>query len=148
MSSDTKKTNCNIILGFTLVEVVMGMGLMTLLIAGVLQILQQSNYLTELARDRTQASQFIQDELERVRLLNWNDLGKLKDWEQVIPDTNFSAYYGNKFYLYREIKTTPDVHKDVTVIVEWKDSKDSTQKSFSSTRISNGGINEYYNSSI
>lgn len=143
----TKKTNK----GFTVVEVMIGATLMAVLIAGMLQMITQGNYLVELARDNTMVTQLIQSEIEDLRTLNWTDLQALDGLESVTPQGNFIEQFADDYYCFRYVIDSSDdpINKKwIWVYASWVDSANRTHWVYYFTQFSKDGLNDYYYRSV
>lgn len=130
--------------GFTAVEALIGATLMTMLIASVLHLLKQGNYLVELARDNTRVTQILQSEIEDLRTLNWSDLETLGEFDSFTPQGNFVAVYANEYYCYRFVYDSVADQKDVYVVAVWYDSMNRTHLCWFRTKFTKDGLNDYY----
>ena len=132
--------------GFSAVEALIGATLMAGLIAGMLHLLKQSNYLVELARDHSRVTQILQSEIEDLRTLNWTDLTSLESFETVTPQGRFVSEYANEYYCYRYVIDSydnPTEKKWVWIMASWKDSMNRTHWIYQFTQFSKDGLNDY-----
>ena len=137
--------------GFTAVEVIIGASLMATLIAGMIHLIDQGNYLIELARDNTRVTQLIQSEVEDLRTLNWIDLEQMEAFEQVEVEGQFAQNFAHEYYCYRYITDSHDNPTDkkwVWVYVGWTDSNNRTHWVYYFTQFSKDGLNDYYYRSV
>lgn len=113
--------------GFTIIEVAMAAAVMALTIAGSIIVLQQGFKSLDNARNTTLASQVIQSEMERIRLLSWGDVSGLAASERITLSTIFPAgtittAMSDRF---TAMRTTADVTgkvgemKAITITVTW-----------------------------
>ena len=136
--------------GFTAVETIIGASIMITLIAGMLQIISQSNYLVELARDNTRITQMLQSEMEDLRTLNWSDLVEKEGFSSFTPQGNFISQYADDYYCYRYIYPSPlsPDEKWVWVYAYWVDSMNRGHWTWFFTTFTKDGLNDYYYRSV
>lgn len=134
--------------GFTAVEALIGATLMAVLIASMLHLLKQGNYLVELARDNTRVTQMLQSEIEDLRTLNWSDLEQLPEWSSFQPQGTFVEAYANEYYCYRNVVNTTTDLKEVYVLAVWYDSMNRSHVSWFRTLFTKDGLNDYYYRSV
>ena len=149
--------------GFTILEVAMAASIMALGIATSIIVMQSGFKAVDLARDTTLASQILQSEMERLRLLPWDNPGtKAKDsiWELISEDPktgdkvdlstvfSSSAALAEKFKVTRTIVPDPDRSTSVlkiTLSVTWPSYDGRTHtRSFQSMYAKNGLYDYYY----
>src|SRR3954469_3581425 len=75
--------------GFTLAEVMMAAGVMAFAISGSIMVVQRGVKAIDNARNTPLASQIIQSEMERIRLLNWSDVDALGASANLVLTTIF-----------------------------------------------------------
>jgi len=68
--------------GFTILEVALAATVMVLCISGAVFTLQRGTVAIDVARKTTLASQIIQSEMERIRLLSWTDISSIPEDEK------------------------------------------------------------------
>ena len=124
---------------------------MTMLIASMLHLLKQGNYLVELSRDHTRITQIIQSEIEDLRTLNWTDLEAMQQFEVFTPEGRFVAAYASDYSCFRYVidsTENPTEEKWVWVYGTWTDSMNRTHWTWFFTQFSKGGLNDYYYRSV
>ena len=137
--------------GFTAVEVIIGASLMSTLIAGMIQLIDQGNYLVELARDNTRVTQLIQSEVEDLRTLNWTDLQQMEGFQKVEIEGQFAQSFAHEYFCYVYITDSADNPTDkkwVWVYAGWTDSNERTHWVYYFTQFSKDGLNDYYYRSV
>ena len=117
---------------------------MTTLIASMLHLLKQGNYLIELARDHTRVTQILQSEIEDMRTLNWTDITNTPSWELFTPEGQWVSTFANDYYCYRFITDTVVDQKEVYVLAVWFDSMNRSHITYYRTRFTKDGLNDYY----
>ena len=151
--------------GFTLMEVMVAMTLITLVLAGGIAALIQGDRIVEDARDVTRVSQVIQSEIEALRTKTWEDLDaltypsdstrKFYPYYKVIPLTGaFAAKYGDRYTLWRGVyyldtngDGSPGEDDQIAVLVwvGWKPQKGAFYKwQRYYARFTRDGLNDYY----
>ena len=131
--------------GFTLVEMVMAMTLMAMVFTAAFGSYFLGMQMVEDAREEIRASQIIQSEMERLRTMNWQQLGTLKALEEFQPHGTFIQDYTKDYKCYRyNFPRANGVERQVTVVVEWINSRNSWTTQAFSTSITKNGLNDYY----
>jgi Tfp pilus assembly protein PilV len=136
--------------GFTILEVALATFVLTLGIGSSLIGLQAGFKQIDLARGTTLASQIIQSEMERIRMLNWSAVSALPASETFDGGTNFttSPDVVGKFTVTRTTAvdtTRPTEVMNINVSVNWKtyDGR-SHRRTFSSIYSKNGLYDFFY----
>jgi Tfp pilus assembly protein PilV len=138
---------------FTIVEVVVATFVMALGITTSIITLQSGYKAIDTARGNTLASQILQSEIERIRLMNWatvSDATTMMGEKQVDLSAVFSsnAELANKFTLKRTV--TNDASRvgevvNIALQVTWKTSEGRNhQRSFQTKYVKNGLYDYYY----
>ena len=144
--------------GFTIMEVAMASFIMAMGIATSILTMQSGFRALDVARDTTIASQILQSEMERIRLLPWNNTStsavdsicELPATETVNLSTMFSASseFTNKFTVTRAVEadsTRPSDVRYITISVRWRSYDGMTHtRSFRSMYAKNGLYDYYY----
>jgi Tfp pilus assembly protein PilV len=136
--------------GFTIIEVAMATFVMALGIATSIVAMQAGFKHLDLARGTTLASQIIQSEMERIRLMSWTGVTALAASETFDGGTSFStsAKVVGKFSVTRTVTADaarPTEARNIVVRVSWTgyDGRAHT-RSFDSTYVKNGLYDYYY----
>jgi len=144
--------------GFTIFEVAVAGAVMALGIATSILAMQSSFRTIDVARDTTLASQILQSEMERLRLMAWNNTAtaavdsicELPEKEEVSLASMFtsSAAVAARFRVVRTVEvdsTRPTDVRYITIYVQWRTSDGRTQqRSFRSMYAKNGLYDYYY----
>ena len=144
--------------GFTIMEVAMAAFIMALGISSSMLVMQTGFKALDVARDTTIASQILQSEMERLRLLPWNNTAtvagdsicELPATETVNLASMFSSSsdFTQKFTVTRAVAADPDRPNDVryiTISVRWRSYDGRTHtRSFRSMYAKNGLYDYYY----
>jgi len=113
--------------GFTILEVAIAASVMALSIAGSIVVLQQGYKSLDNARNTTLASQVIQSEMERIRLLNWSNVSAFPASEAIVLSTIFptgttTTAMQNRFTATRicaDVSGKEGEMKTITITVTW-----------------------------
>jgi hypothetical protein len=129
--------------GFSLAEVLLASTVLMVGISGALVTLQRSIDSIAQARQLDAASQLMQTELERLRLLNWNQLQSLQDsgrTEVPVPSGGDFA----RFSCERRIRDLRDGMKEITLVASWGGLDGRAYKASLVTRYGRSGLNDYF----
>jgi Tfp pilus assembly protein PilV len=129
--------------GFTLVEVMVAS---TVLVFGIITAVttsQRGLQALDTARNLTAASQLMQAEMERIRLLSWTQLGTLQqsgDTRVAVEATTGLA----RLACTREITDLKTDMKQITLTASWRgyDGREHTARLI--TRYGKSGLNDYF----
>lgn len=129
--------------GFTLVEVMVAS---TVLIFGIVTAVttsQRGLQALDTARNLTAASQIMQSEMERVRLLNWTQLQTLQQSGDTAVATETAAGLA-RFACTRAITDVKTDMKQITLTAVWRgyDGREHTARLI--TRYGKSGLNDYF----
>lgn len=130
--------------GFTLTELIVAMGIFTLVIAGGLSGVSRGFDILEDSRNYTRVSQILQSEIESLRSLSWEELIDLPDSSKIDVDTQFDTDAYDMYAVRRKIVTEADDLRRVVLTVSYKNDRARliTLKYF--TFFTRGGLNDYY----
>ncbi len=157
-SSTTRRRPASRRSGFTIIEVAMAATVMVLAISSALIVMQSGFRALDTARKTTIASQIIQSEMERVRMLSWTRVEALMTADPKIElDTIFPkntelerkvfAQMDNTFTATRSITPLTDYANEVVVItvtVTWKGIDGVAHTRSTNTRYCKNGLYNYY----
>lgn len=100
---------------------------MALAITTAITTMQQAFLALDSARNITLAGQILQGELEKLRLVSWEDLGRIQSAAITRPETievdalvRRQPSIGERFTLTRTIDTVSANLKEITVTIAWK----------------------------
>jgi type II secretory pathway pseudopilin PulG len=128
---------------FSLVEVMVASCVLMLGISGALVTLQRSLSSIAQTRQLDTASQLMQTELERIRLLNWSQIEVL----QKLGDTDLPPTTGTDFARFsceRQIRDLRDGMKEISLIASWGGLDGHAHSARLVTRYSRSGLNDYF----
>lgn len=128
---------------FSLVEVMVASTVLMLGISGALVTLQRSLSSIAQARQLDAASQLMQTELERLRLLNWNQLQNLQDSGRTAVATPTGSDFAH-FSCERQIQDLRDGMKEIVLIASWGGLDGRAHTARLVTRYSRSGLNDYF----
>jgi type II secretory pathway pseudopilin PulG len=128
---------------FSLVEVMVASCILMLGISGALVTLQRSLESIARARQLDIASQLMQSELERLRLLNWNQLQTLQDSGRTRVETPSGGDFV-RFSCERQIRDIREGMKEITLVASWGGLDGRAHTARLVTRYSRSGLNDYF----
>lgn len=136
--------------GFTIIEVTLAAFVMALGLATSIVAMQSGFKFLDVARDTTLASQILQSEIERIRMMSWANVSALPAEEAVDLATMFSSdvNLASRFSVKRVVTADPDRPSDVrliVMIVTWRsfDGRSHTRR-FEAKYVKNGLYDYYY----
>jgi Tfp pilus assembly protein PilV len=138
--------------GFTLAEVMMAAGVMAFAISGSIVVIQSGVKAIDNARNTTLASQIIQSEMERIRLLNWSDVDSLGARTNIVLTTIFppgttTTTMNSRFAATRTCTDTAGKvgeMKDITITVTWTGVDGKTHTRTTTGNYCKNGLYDYY----
>jgi type II secretory pathway pseudopilin PulG len=138
--------------GFTLAEVMMAAGVMAFAISGSIVVIQSGVKAVDNARNTTLASQIIQSEMERIRLLNWSDVNSLGASANLVLTTIFppgttTTTMNARFTATRTCTDTAGKvgeMKDITITVSWVGVDGKTHRRTTTGNYCKNGLYDYY----
>ncbi len=127
--------------GFTIVEVMVAAAVLALGITGVIIVSQRGLQALDTARHLTAASQLMQSEMERLRLLGWAQLQVLQDSGETAVALEGAP---GRFTCRREIRDAKEGMKEITLVATWTgyDGRGHTARLI--TRYGRTGLNDYF----
>ncbi len=139
--------------GFTIAEVMVASFVMIFGIASAIIVLQSGLRALDTARNTTLASQLIQSEMERIRLLSWSAVNALPasaqiDIGEILPTDLPSIFeLRSRFTITREVSDVTgrvgDM-REIDIIVRWQGVDGQNHVRASSTHYSREGLYAYY----
>ena len=128
---------------FSLAEVMVASTVLVLGVSGALVTLQRSLTSIAQARQLDAASQLMQTELERLRLLNWNQLQSLQDSGRTAVATPVGGDFA-RFTCERQIRDLREGMKEITLVAFWGGLDGRAHTARLVTRYSRSGLNDYF----
>lgn len=139
--------------GMTIAEVIMASCVMAFAITTSITVMQSGFTTIDVARGNTLASQILQSEIERIRLMSWSavtDADKMMGEHKVDLKEVFStnSALASKYSMVRTVKddsTRPGEGVDIYLTVNWQsyDGRSHT-RSFQTKYVKNGLYDYYY----
>ena len=136
--------------GFTILEVTMATFVLALGIATSIVAIQSGLKFIDVARDTTLASQILQSEIERIRMMSWTSVTALPARAEVSLSDMFSSSeaLARRFTVTRTVESDAARPSDVrlfTLSVTWRAVDGRTQtRSFQAKYIRNGLYDYFY----
>ena len=130
--------------GFTLVEVMVAS---TVLIFGIVTAIttsQRGLQALDTARNLTAASQIMQSEMERIRLLSWTQLQTLQQTGGTTVATSDSGADASRFTCTRDITDIKTDMKQITLTTVWHGYDGGEHTARLITRYGQSGLNDYF----
>jgi len=127
--------------GFTIVEVMVSATVLALGIAGVITVSQSGLQALDTARHLSAASQLMQSEMERVRLMSWAQLQSLQDSGQTVVALDGAPL---RYTCSREIRDLKSGMKEITLVATWKGYDGRSHTARLITRYGQTGLNDYF----
>lgn len=132
----------------TIIEVVISTVVLLLAIMGSIVALQAGFRDMELARDTAAATQVMQNEAERLRLLNWNAISSLPSEQEVDLSTTMTGK-SLLFGRLRLLRFVSDVDgfenmKEIRLEARWTSANGQPHDRSLILRYSKGGVHDYY----
>lgn len=136
--------------GFSILEVTMATFVMAFGIATSIVAMQTGFKSIDVARGTTLASQIIQSEIERIRMLSWSTVTAMDGTNPVNLSTMFTTdpTLASRFTVTRTVKedeTRPSDVRNIWIQVEWRgyDGR-AHQRTFYTKYVKNGLYDYYY----
>jgi Tfp pilus assembly protein PilV len=125
---------------FTIVEVMVAATVMIFGIVSAVTVSQRGLQAVDTARNLTAASQLMQNEMERVRLMSWAQLQVL----QQSGDTAVPLSAPARFSCTREITDVKTDMKQISLTATWRGYDGRTHTARLITRYGRNGLNDYF----
>ncbi|MDQ8207402.1 prepilin-type N-terminal cleavage/methylation domain-containing protein [Coraliomargarita sp. SDUM461003] len=130
--------------GVTLTEVIVSLGIFTLVIAGGLSGVRRGFDILRDSRDYTRISQILQSEVETLRTLSWVELVALPSSVKVAVDTQFDTSAYDMYQVTRRIENEEEGLRRVVVTVSYENRRGGDVTLEYVTFFAEGGVNDYY----
>ena len=127
--------------GFTIVEVMVAAAVLALGIASVVTVSQRGLQALDTARNLAGASQLMQSEMERLRLMSWVQLQAVQDSGETTVPLEGPA---GRYVCTRQIQDVKANMKEIVLVATWKgyDGRGHTARLI--TRYGRTGLNDYF----
>ena len=109
--------------GFSLVELMVGSTVLTLVLAGSFSGLGQALCISEVVKSSNFAAQLLQSEMDEIHLLQWDEVDNLEGTSSFDPRKNFSTVPLRDYSCTRIISPKGSFQKEIRLIVGWTDLK-------------------------
>lgn len=133
--------------GFSLIEVVIAAGVMALGLTSAAICLQIGLSNFDNARTSTTVTHILQDEAERIRLMNWSSIQNLPDKAELQVPSSFQSAIGDKqidvVRIVSDISGTTDL-KQITLTGSWISVNGTEHSRIIHLRYAHGGLFDYY----
>jgi prepilin-type N-terminal cleavage/methylation domain-containing protein len=127
--------------GFTIVEVMVAAAVLALGIASVVTVSQRGLQALDTARNLAGASQLMQSEMERLRLMSWAQLQAVQDsGETTVP----LAAPASRYACMRQIQDVKANMKEIVLVATWKGYDGRSHTARLITRYGRTGLNDYF----
>ena len=130
--------------GFTLVEVIISVTLMSVVFMSAFGAYFLGMRIIEDAREEVRASQIIQSEVERLRTKNWAQLNDMEVVETFEPQGTFVKQYAKEYSAIRYIIPLNADLMLVVVQVQWTNSNGLATRRWFNSIFTRDGLNDYY----
>lgn len=134
--------------GFSLVEVMVAATILGLALAAAAVGLQIGLRSLDTARISTGASQMLQNEAERLRLLSWEQISALPAEAAVDIDSMLSEGRtpGQNFTVVRQVADVAGLSgmKEITITAQWTGLGGQTHRRSTVIHYARGGVHDYY----
>ena len=109
--------------GFSLVEFMVGSGVMTLVLAGCFSGIGQALQISENVKSGNFAAQILQSEMDEIHTLQWNEVNQLPSSGNFDPKAYFSIIPLRDYSCQRSITDLGSLQKEIRLTVSWTDLK-------------------------
>lgn len=133
----------------TLVEVVLALFVVAFVLSSSIAAMMRAYPALDSARNVTIAGQMMQDELERLRLMDWTTLGTVPNGAATI-DSSFTAHHaiGTRFQMERTIDSISSKMRRIKLTVSWTGYDGRNLSRSYEARYAKDGIYDFYYSGI
>lgn len=127
--------------GFTILEVMVAASVLIFGIVSAISVGQRGLQAIDTARNLTAASQAMQSEMERLRLMSWAQIQTLQDSgsNEVPLETG-----PGRFACIRTIRDVKTNMKEITLVASWKGYDGRPHVAHLITRYGKTGLNDYF----
>lgn len=132
--------------GFTLVEIMVAVMVLAFGVSASVVALRVGFGMVETARDQTMVSQFLQSEIENLRMMRWAEISALPEEETFSIESDFDDFVADRFTCVRRVEDVrPGARiKRVTLTVTWRTTNGVERELVYKTRISSHGLSDYF----
>jgi Tfp pilus assembly protein PilV len=126
---------------FTIVEVMVAACVLALGITSVITVSQRGLQALDTARNLSGASQLMQSEMERLRLMSWAQLQALQDSGQTTVTLDDAS---GRYACSRAISDVKANMKEITLVATWRGYDGRSHTARLITRYGRTGLNDYF----
>lgn len=130
--------------GYTLVEVIVAIGIFALVIAGGIAGVRMGFEIVDNSRHQTRVSQILQSEVESLRSFSWSKLKQLPSNSEVDINPQFSTSAYDAYTVDRNIYADSSTLRRVELIVRYQTRSGKEVELKYLTFFTEGGVNDYY----
>ena len=105
--------------GHSLVECMVGTGVMTVVLAGTFSAVGQGMLMSDGVKSEEVAIQVLQTEMENLRTLSWNEIDRLQRRGKFDPSTSFPDFPFTNYRCERIVTPKGDSQKEIRLIFSW-----------------------------
>lgn len=134
--------------GYSLIEVLIAVGVLGLTIASSLMAMRSGFSMVETARDNTLASQILQSEMENLRLRNWAYISQLETGPFQMESSFQQSPASGRFRCVRLVAAPNGLFREISLEVRWRSNNGVEMTRRYVTFFSKEGLNDYYYRSI
>lgn len=127
--------------GFTIVEVMVAATVLIFGIVGAITVAQRGLQAIDMARNLTAASQSMQSEMERLRLMSWAQIQAVQDSGSLEVKLEAGAERLTCTRTIRDVKTNM---KEITLVASWNGYDGTPHVARLITRYGKTGLNDYF----
>lgn len=146
-SGDRKGRSSRRVRAFTLVELMMAVGVFSLAVVTSITALQRAFNNLDTARNIETASRILQCEMEKQRLMTWAQIGTATNSPAIDPMFQSNPAVAGRFTLSRSTATVANRSGrilQITLTVTWRNYAGRTHQRSLTTYYGNGGLHTYF----
>ena len=129
--------------GFSLVEFMVGSGVMTLVLAGYFSGIGQALLISENVKSGNFAAQILQSEMDEIHTLQWDEVDQLPSSGNFDPKAYFSIIPLRDYSCQRSITDLGSFQKEIRLAVSWTDLKGISHNREYVTYYTKDGLYDY-----
>ncbi len=132
--------------GYSLIELMMGTAVLTVVLAGTFSALGQALTLSEKVQHANFVTELLQSELDKIETYNWNAIISLPASGTFDPNSYFTEVPLKNYTCTRTVQNHPSFTnvKEIRFTVTWEDVKGRMHSRELVNYYSKGGMNDYY----
>ena len=129
--------------GFSLVEFMIGAGVMTLVLAGCFSGIGQALLISENVKSGNFAAQILQSEMDEIHTLQWNEVDQLPGSGYFNPKLYFPIIPLRDYICQRTVTDFWGLQKEIRLTVSWRDLKGLSHDREYVTHYTKDGLYDY-----